>query len=68
MTTELRTQFLNYMTLQRFSHHTKRNYINAVKGLAQFYNQYPDALTNEQIQEYLQMGRNSFSNSPQTQD
>jgi len=41
------------MTLQRFSHHTKRNYIRAVKGLAAFYNQSPDTLANEQIQEYF---------------
>ena len=53
MTTDLRTHFINYMTLQRFSHHTKRNYIRAVKGLAEFYNQSPDTLANEQIQEYF---------------
>lgn len=53
MTTDLRTHFINYMTLQRFSHHTKRNYIRAVKGLAAFYNQSPDTLANEQIQEYF---------------
>jgi site-specific recombinase XerD len=41
------------MALQRLSHHTKRNYIRAVKGLAQFYNQSPDTLTNHQIQDYL---------------
>ena len=56
MTTELRTQFLNFMTLQRFSEHTKRNYVRGVKGLAEFYNQSPDTLTNEQIQEYLKSG------------
>ena len=53
MTTELRTRFINYMTLQRLSHHTKRNYIRGVKGLAEFYNQSPDKLTNDQIQDYL---------------
>jgi integrase len=53
MKTELRTQFLNYMTLQRFSPHTKRNYVEAVKGLAKFYKQPPDKLTNEQVQEYF---------------
>lgn len=53
MAKQLRTQFLNYMTLHRFSKHTKRNYINAVKGLSQFYNQSPDILTNDQIHEYL---------------
>ena len=53
MSTELRTQFLNYMTMQRFSPHTKKNYVTAVKGLAEFYNQSPDMLTNDQIQDYL---------------
>ena len=53
MSTELRAQFINYMTLQRLSHHTQRNYIRGVKGLAEFYNQSPDKLTNDQIQDYL---------------
>ena len=53
MSTDLRTQFLNYMTLQRFSQYTKKNYVTAVKGLAKFYNQSPDTLTNDQIQEYF---------------
>jgi site-specific recombinase XerD len=53
MKTDLRTQFLNHMTLQRFSPHTKRNYTDAVKGLAKFYMQPPDKLTNEQVQEYF---------------
>ena len=53
MSTDLRTQFLNYMTLQRFSQYTKKNYVTAVKGLAKFHNQSPDRLTNDQIQEYF---------------
>lgn len=53
MTTELRTQFLNYMTLQRFADHTKRSYVTSIKGLAKFYRQSPDTLTNDQIQDYL---------------
>ena len=53
MSTGLRTHFLNYMTLQRFSKETKRHYVMAVNGLAKFYNQSPDALTNDQIQEYF---------------
>lgn len=53
MSTNLRTQFLNYMTLQRFSRYTKKNYVTAVKGLAKFHNQSPDSLKNDQIQEYL---------------
>jgi integrase/recombinase XerD len=53
MKSDLRTQFLNHMTLQRFSHHTKNNYIAGIEGLAKFYKQSPDTLTNDQIQEYL---------------
>ena len=53
MSTDLRTKFNNYMTLQRLSPHTKRSYIRAVKGLATFFNKSPDKLTNDQIQEYL---------------
>ena len=53
MSTDLRTKFNNYMTLQRLSPHTKKSYIRAVKGLATFYNKSPDKLTNDQIQEYL---------------
>jgi integrase/recombinase XerD len=53
MTTNLRTQFLNFMTVERFSDHTKRLYLRSVIGLARFYNRSPDTLTNEQIQEYF---------------
>lgn len=53
MTSDLKTQFLNQMTLQRFSHYTKANYLRGIEGLAQFYHQSPDTLTNDQIQEYL---------------
>ena len=53
MKKDLRTQFIDYMTVQRFSQNTKRNYIRAVKELAIFYNQSPDTLTNDQIQEYF---------------
>ena len=53
MTNDLKTQFLNHMTLQRFSHHTKNNYMRGIEGLAKFHKQSPDTLTNDQIQEYL---------------
>ena len=52
MSSELKTQFLNYMTLQRFSHHTKRSYVTGVKLLSKYYMQSPDTLTNDQIQDY----------------
>ena len=53
MATDLKTQFSNYMTLQRFADHTQRTYVTSVKGLAKYYMLPPDTLTNEQIQDYL---------------
>jgi len=53
MSTTLRTQFMNHLQLQRFSKNTQKNYILAVKGLARYYNQSPDALSQEEIQAYL---------------
>jgi len=53
MSSDLRTQFFNHMTLHRFARHTKRNYILAVKGLSKFFNQPPDTLTEEQIKKYF---------------
>lgn len=53
MSIDLYAQFFNYMTLQRFSPHTQKNYFLAVKGLTRFYNQPPDSVSEEQIQKYL---------------
>jgi len=53
MSSKLRTQFLQYMTLQRFTPPTKRSYIHAVKGLANYHKKSPDLLTNDQIQDYF---------------
>jgi len=53
MNNNLKKQFIDYMTLQRFAFATKKNYIVAIEGLEQFYHQSPDTLTNDQIQEYL---------------
>ena len=53
MSKNLREQFLDHMILYRFSPHTQKNYLLAVKGLTRFYNQSPDSLSNEQIQQYF---------------
>jgi len=53
MSNTLRKQFLDYMTLHRFSKHTRKNYILVMQGLTKFYNQAPDTLTQEQIQKFL---------------
>lgn len=53
MSMDLRSQFTKYLKLNRFSKCTQKNYILAIKGLAEFYNQSPDSLSEEQIQNYL---------------
>ena len=55
MSSELKTHIFSnsYMTVQRFSDHTKRSYVTGVKLLAKYYMQSPDTLTNDQIQDYI---------------
>ncbi|MFO7554112.1 MAG: phage integrase N-terminal SAM-like domain-containing protein [Desulfobacterales bacterium] len=53
MSSNLREQFIDYMTLQGFSECTQEGYVSAVKGLAKFYNLSPDLLTSEQIHDYF---------------
>ena len=51
--TQLRKQFERHLTLGRFSPKTHEAYIGAVKGLAGYYNESPDNLSDEQIQDYF---------------
>ena len=53
MSTPLRTMMLNQMTLRHLADKTKFAYLAAVTGLAKFYMQSPDRLTQEQVQRYL---------------
>ena len=53
MSTPLRTQMLNQMTLRHMAERTKTSYLKAVTGLAEFYMQSPDQLTEDQVQRYL---------------
>ena len=53
MSTKLREQFIDYMTVERYSDHTKRHYVGNVRALSKFHNQSPDTLSNEQIQEFF---------------
>ena len=53
MSSPLRKQFSNYMTLRGFSPKTKEAYIGAVAGLAGYYYTSPDKLNNDRIQAYL---------------
>ncbi len=50
---DLRNQFIDYMTLNRYSPWTMKNYISTVKQLAKYHNKSPDLLTQEEIQKFL---------------
>lgn len=53
MSSQLRKEFTNYLTLQRYSLKTQEAYINAVIGLSRYHMKSPDKLSNNEIQEYL---------------
>lgn len=53
MASELRKKFENYLILNRLAQKTQEAYLDAVTGLAKHYNQSPEHLTDEQIQQYL---------------
>ena len=51
--TPLRQKMINDMKLRRFSASTQQAYVDAVAGLAKFFNQSPDRLNKENVQAYL---------------
>ena len=51
--TELRKKMTRAMELKNLSHNTQRAYLAAVTGIAKFYNQSPDKMTQEKIEDYL---------------
>jgi len=53
MSTAARAKFIEHMKLAGFSEHSQRSYINGVKGLANYYNQSPERLTNGQVHMYF---------------
>ena len=53
MSTKLRDEFIRHMTLQCLVPNTQRTNINAVNGLAIFYNKSPALITDEEVQEYF---------------
>ncbi len=53
MAKTLRTQFMDHMTLNRFSPWTIKNYMDTMRRLAKYYNKSPDLISQEEIQEYL---------------
>ena len=51
--TQLRRKMIRAMELKNLSSHTQRAYLRAVTGIARFYNQSPDKMTSEKIEDYL---------------
>jgi len=51
--TELRQKMIRAMELKNLSDHTQRAYLAAVTGIAKFYSQTPDKMTQEKIEDYL---------------
>ena len=50
---ELRQKMIRVMELHNLSRHTQRSYLAAVTGITRFYNQSPDSLAQEKIEDYL---------------
>ncbi|MBT8374514.1 MAG: site-specific integrase [Deltaproteobacteria bacterium] len=51
--TELRQKMIRAMELKNLSDHTQRAYLAAVTGIAKFYDQSPNKMTQEKIEDYL---------------
>lgn len=51
--TELQKKMIRAMELRNLSKHSKKAYLNAVTGISRYYNQSPDQLTKEIIEDYL---------------
>ena len=51
--TPLRQKMINEMKLRGFSVRTQQSYVDAVAGLARFFNQSPDRLNKEKLRAYL---------------
>jgi integrase/recombinase XerD len=62
--TRLRQKMIRAMELNNFSHHTQRAYLAAVTGIAKFYNQSPEKMTPQKIEDYLLYLKNQKDNAP----
>ncbi len=54
MSSELRTKLIAEMNLHGLAANTQRGYVMSVKGLAGYYKESPETLTDEQIRAYFQ--------------
>ena len=64
--TPLRQKMIKAMELRNLSKNTQRYYLSAVIGLARYYQQSPNKLTQEMIEDYVLYLKNHKGNSPGT--
>ena len=62
--TELRQKMIRVMGLKNLSDNTQRRYLAAVTGLSQHYNQSPENIKKEMIEDYLLYLKNEKGHSP----
>ncbi len=62
--TKLRQKMIRVMELKNLSDNTQRAYLADVTGIARFYNQSPDKLTKEKIEDYLLYLKLDKGNAP----
>ena len=62
--TQLRQKMIRAIELKNLSNHTQRAYLVAVTGIARFYNQSPDKMTKEKIEDYLLYLKQDKGNAP----
>ena len=62
--TELRKKMIRVMELKNLSDNTQRRYLAAVTGLSQHYNQSPENIKKEMIEDYLLYLKNEKVHSP----
>ena len=60
----LRQKMIRAMELKNLSSNTQRAYLGAVTGISRFYNQSPDKMTKEQIEDYLLYLKQDKGNAP----
>ena len=61
---QLRQKMIRAIDLKNLSDHTKRAYLNAVTGLARYYQASPEKITAKQIDDYLLYLKNEKGNAP----
>jgi integrase/recombinase XerD len=64
--TPLREKMIKAMQLNNLAKNTQRCYLSAVTGIARHYQQSPDTLTQQMIEDYLLYLRNTKGNAPES--